>query len=61
MVNWRKHAIELGATSGTGSWKRRIATALGKTEGTGSWARRIADGKSDGKSWDRAADEALKK
>lgn len=63
MVNWRKHAEELDATAGTGSWKRRIATVLGRTEAsTGSWARRIAEGESQrGKSWDRAADEALKK
>lgn len=61
MVNWRKHAEALDAVDGPGSWKRRIAIALGKTAGSGSWARRIADGKSNGKSWDRAADNALKK
>lgn len=61
MANWRKHAVELGATSGTGSWKRRVAEALGRTEASsGSWARRIAKGQTDGKSWNRAAKEALK-
>lgn len=61
MANWRKHAVELGATSGTGSWKRRIATALGRTEAsTGSWARRIAEGQTDGKSWNRAAEKTIR-
>lgn len=65
MVNWRKVAEELGAvqSTGGGSWARRVATALGRTDSsTGPWARRVAEGQNpDGKSWDRAADKALKK